>query len=144
MPSCTFFGHKEVSADIRPKLEAEICSLIETKQVSNFYVGNNGGFDQMVYSTLKKLKQQYPHISFSVVLAYFPTKKEEYSYYEENETMVPDGVENGPLRFAISRRNNWLIEQADYVITHVTHSWGGAAQFKEKAEKKNKIVINII
>lgn len=36
-----------------------------------------------------------------------------------------------------------MIEQADYVITYVTHSWGGAAKFKELAEKKGKTVINI-
>lgn len=143
MSVCVFFGHKDVSAEISPKLEAEIVKLIENKQVSTFYVGNNGNFDHMVYSILKKLKPQYPCISYAVILAYVPTKKEEYPYYDESETMVPDGVENGPLRFAISRRNKWMIEQADFVITHVIRDWGGAAQFKELAEKKKKVVINI-
>ena len=37
-----------------------------------------------------------------------------------------------------------MIEQSDYVVTCVSRSWGGAAQFKELAEKKGKTVINII
>ena len=48
-----------------------------------------------------------------------------------------------PLRFAISYRNKWMIEQSDYVVTYVNHSWGGAAQFKELAEKKGKTVIEL-
>ena len=36
-----------------------------------------------------------------------------------------------------------MIEKSDYVVTYVHHSFGGAAQFKEIAEKKGKIVINI-
>lgn len=73
-----------------------------------------------------------------------PGEKQEYeNYYSEEETMIPDEIEVGPVRFAIDRRNKWMVEQADYVITHVTHSWGGAAKFKELAEKKGKTVINI-
>ena len=73
-----------------------------------------------------------------------PGEKTEYeNYYAEEETLLPDGIEVGPARFAIDRRNKWMIEQADYVITYVTHSWGGAAKFKELAEKKGKTVINI-
>lgn len=91
-----------------------------------------------------KLRPLYPNITYSVVLAYLPGEKQEYeNYYAEEETFLPDGIEIGPVRFAIDRRNKWMVEQADYVITHVTHSWGGAAKFKEFAEKKGKIVINI-
>lgn len=73
-----------------------------------------------------------------------PGEKAEYeNYYAEEETLLPDGIEVGPARFAIDRRNKWMVEQADYAITYVTHSWGGAAKFKELAEKKGKTVINI-
>ena len=37
-----------------------------------------------------------------------------------------------------------MIEQADIVVTYVTHSFGGAAQFKEMAEKQGKTVIELI
>lgn len=31
-----------------------------------------------------------------------------------------------------------MIKQSDYIITYVTHNWGGAANFKSLAEKKGK------
>ena len=92
------------------------------------------------------MKTEYTNhqVTCSVVLAYLPGEKQEYeNYYTEEETFLPDGIEIGPARFAIDRRIKWMVEQADYVITHVTHSWGGAAKFKELAEKKGKTVINI-
>ena len=34
-------------------------------------------------------------------------------------------------------------KKSDFVVTYVRHTWGGAAQFKEIAEKSKKHVINI-
>ena len=36
-----------------------------------------------------------------------------------------------------------MLNQADFVVTYITHSWGGAAQFAETAKKKGKIVYNL-
>lgn len=47
------------------------------------------------------------------------------------------------IRFAVSWRNNWMLKQSDYVVTYITYSWGGAAQFAEKAARQKKTVINI-
>ena len=144
MPCCVFFGHKDADSSISPRLREAIIKLILEQGITNFLVGNNGKFDYIVYKALKDIKQEYPYITYSVVLAYLPGEKTEYeNYYTEEETLLPDGIEVGPARFAIDRRNKWMVEQADYVITHVTHSWGGAAKFKELAEKKEKTVINI-
>ena len=144
MPCCVFFGHKDADSSISPRLREAIIKLILEQGITNFLVGNNGKFDYIVYKALKDIKQEYPYITYSVVLAYLPGGKTEYeNYYAEEESLLPDGIEVGPARFAIDRRNKWMIEQADYVITYVTHSWGGAAKFKELAEKKGKTVINI-
>ena len=48
-----------------------------------------------------------------------------------------------PPRFAIARRNGWMLKQADFVVTYVTHDWGGAAQFAEKARRQGKTVLNL-
>ena len=36
-----------------------------------------------------------------------------------------------------------LIQQSDVVVTYVAHSFGGAAYFKEIAEKQNKNVVEV-
>lgn len=137
---CTFFGHKDTSKEIEPTLRSTLIDLIENKNVNVFYVGNNGNFDTMVRRQLEDLSQLYS-ITYSVVLAYLPTEKNEYDNL--TNTIYPEGLETVPKRFAISWRNKWMIQQSDIVVTYVTHNFGGAAQFKEMAERLNKHVINL-
>ncbi len=40
-------------------------------------------------------------------------------------------LEKVPLRYAIVRRNEWMVHESDVVISGVTHSWGGAAKTLE-------------
>ena len=136
---CTFFGHKDTPKEIEPTLRSTLIDLIE-KNVTVFYVGNNGNFDTMVRRQLEDLSQIYP-INYSVVLAYLPTEKNKYDNL--TNTIYPEGLETVPKRFAISWRNQWMIQQSDIVVTHVTHNFGGAAQFKTLAERKEKLVIEL-
>ena len=136
----TFFGHKDTPKEIEPTLRTTLVDLIENHGAIKFYVGNNGNFDTMVRRQLENLSQAYP-ITYNVVLAYLPTKKSEYDDY--TNTILPEGIETAPKRFAISWRNKWMIEQADIVVTYVTHSFGGAAQFKAMAERQGKMVIEL-
>lgn len=115
--------------------------LILTHGVNQFYVGNQGHFDSHVRKVLKKLEERYPHIRYAVVLAYMPGQLTEY--VNSSDTMVPEGIELIHPRFAISWRNNWMLQKADYVVTYVTHTWGGAYRFACQARRKGKYVINI-
>ena len=137
---CTFFGHKDTPKEIEPTLRSTLINLIENKNVTVFYVGNNGNFDTMVRRQLENLSQTYP-ITYNIVLAYIPTKKSEYDSF--TNTLLPEGIETIPKRFAISWRNKWMIQQSDVVVTYVTHSFGGAVKFKEIAEKQGKMVIEL-
>lgn len=137
---CTFFGHKDTPKEIEPTLRSTLIDLIENKNVTVFYVGNNGNFDTMVRRQLENLSQTYP-IEYHVVLAYLPTENNKYDNL--TNTIYPEGLETVPKRFAISWRNKWMIQQSDIVVTYVTHNFGGAAQFKEMAERLNKHVINL-
>ena len=136
----TFFGHKDTPKEIEPTLRATLVDLIENKSVTVFYVGNNGNFDTMVRRQLEDLSNTYS-ITYNVVLAYLPAKKSEYDDY--TNTILPEGIETVHKRFAISWRNKWMIQQSDVVVTYVTHNFGGAAQFKEMAEKQGKTVIEL-
>ena len=136
----TLFGHKDTPKEIEPTLRSTLIDLIENKNITVFYVGNNGNFDTMVRRQLEDLSQTYL-ITYSVVLAYLPTKKSEYDDF--TDTIYPEGIETVPKRFAISWRNKWMIKQADFVVTYVTHGFGGAAQFKELAERQGKTLIEL-
>lgn len=137
---CTFFGHKDTPKEIEPTLRSTLIDLIGNKNVNVFYVGNNGNFDTMVRHQLEDLSRTYP-ITYIVVLAYLPTEKNKNDNL--TNTIYPEGLETVPKRFAISWRNKWMIQQSAVVVTYVTHTYGGAAQFKKMAERFGKIIINL-
>lgn len=139
---CTFFGHRDVSREIEKPLIKVLTDLIENEGVDEFYVGNHGGFDRMVRTILKEMKKKYPHIAYSVVLAYMPTKKDEYEDY--SDTFLPSALDGVPPRARIVARNDWMISHSDFVVTHAYRTASGAAESKAKAEKKGKTVINIL
>ena len=141
MATCTFFGHRDCPDTIKPKLKEVLIELITEQNVNAFYVGNHGRFDVLVRSLLRELKKEYPHINYAVVLAYFP--KENIIGEDYSDTIIPGGIENVPLRFAISYRNNWMLNQSEYMLTYITRPYGGAYQFVKKAANQNKNVINI-
>lgn len=140
---CTFFGHRTVPQEVEPRLRKAIVNLIEHHNADTFYVGNQGGFDHMVQKVLKEAKEMYPHIAYYKVLAYMPGVRDVLDTTDYSDTIYPEGLENAPRKFAISKRNRWLIEHCDTVIAYVKYSTGGAAQFKELAEKKQKWIMNI-
>lgn len=140
MPICTFFGHRDCFGLDAAVLRSAIEDLIN-QGVDTFYVGNQGRFDACVRGVLRQLQAEYPQIHYAVVLAYMPGKSTEYD--DNSDTMFPEGLEDGPPKFAIDRRNRWLVRESDYVICCVHYSWGGAYKFAQLAKKRGKKVINL-
>ena len=136
--TCTFFGHRNTPDWIAPILRATLVNLVENRGATRFYVGNNGRFDAMVKAELGRLKSVYPHMDYAVVLAYLPTSPQ----LDDAPTLYPEGLETVSTRFAISKRNGWMLQQADFVVTYV-RSPGGAANFKEMALRMGKIVVEL-
>lgn len=139
---CTFFGHRTAPPHIESKIESLLENLIINYDVKIFYVGNQGSFDRMVYKVLTTLKKTHSHIRYYIVLAYLPQKIRE-GEIENSDTIYPEGLENVPPKYAIFKRNEWMIQQANIVITYVTHTIGGAARFRELAIQKKKTVIDL-
>lgn len=52
-------------------------------------------------------------------------------------------LENTPLRFAIVKRNQWMIDNSQLIVAYVKYSWGGATKAVTYAKKKNKQIINL-
>ena len=140
--TCCFIGHREVTHDIRANLKEQIEKLIREGMADNFLVGHQGQFDSMVYSVLKELKAKYSQIRYTVVLAYMPDEKIVGQYGDD--TLYPDGLETVPKRFAISKRNEWLVTHSDYMICYVYKITGGAVKVREMAEKRGVKVVDLL
>ena len=137
--TCTFFGHSGCY-DLDAVMLQDAMEQLIGKGISTFYVGNHGLFDRMVLRCLTNLKETHPHISYSVVLAYFPKEKSSNDTYP---TLYPEGQETVPPKFAIEKRNKWMIERSQYCLCYVNHTWGGAYRFAKRAKKRGLVVINL-
>lgn len=137
-----FFGHKDTPDNVRPLVEQTVQRLIEENENITFLVGTHGKFDRMVQNVLVRAKERFPNIDCQIVLAYIVTKTE-YSSDFELPTTVPENIEFVNKHYAITYRNNYMVNQCDMVVCYVKHDWGGAYTFTEKARRKGKTIINL-
>ena len=61
---------------------------------------------------------------------------------EYDEILYPE-IESVPLKFAISKRNEWMVNNADYVIGYVQTHYGGAYNTLLYAHKHKKPYTNL-
>lgn len=133
----TFCGHGQIDArkSVESWLRAVVAELIAEGETL-FYVGDRGDFDHMTRCVLNEAKAYHPQITVLHVQAYLTEKVQE----EGLESVYPP-LENVPLRYAISRRNQWMVEQADTVVAYVIYDWGGAAKTLLYAQRKKRRII---
>ena len=137
--NCCFIGHADTPFEIRSKLKDTLTVLI-SEGVFDFYVGNNGNFDLLVQDVLIEMIKAGQSINLNVVLAY---PNEESIRAEQKYTLYPDGLDNTPLRFAISKRNDLLIKNSQIIVAYVRHRFSNSHKWIKKAKKKGLKIINL-
>ena len=138
----SFFGHRNVFRPIYATLKQTVTELIKDAGADYFFVGNEGDFDRLALAVLRELSVVYPHVQYAVVLSRIPNAAQQ-EYFSPFETLYPETVAASPPRFAIDRRNRWMVEKSDLAVTYVTTSYGGAAKAKAHALRKGKRVIEL-
>ncbi len=140
----TFIGHGSISIppDIKSRLYNEIENLIHSNENVIFFCGGYGDFDNLCAKICSQLKTKHKNIEVVFVSPYLNFTKTTVvqSYYD---TTVYPPIENAPLKFAISKRNEWMIENSDLIISYVTRSYGGAYSSLQFAKKRKKSIIDI-
>lgn len=134
----TFCGHKEISD--RERVEQwlrQVCADLIEQGADEFFLGGYGQFDFICASVLRELKKVYPHIRLILVLPYLNSNMLTDGY---DETVYPP-LESVPRRYAIVRRNEWMVNESDVVVACVLHSFGGAARTLDYARRKKKQII---
>ena len=136
----TFCGHSQIydKDTVRKRLTNEIHELLHAGY-RNFYLGGYGDFDNLSAVVLDELKSDWPDMERFLILPYLD---------KQVDTSMYDGIlypplEKVPKRFAISRRNKWMVEQSSVIVAYVDHGWGGAAKTLEYAMKKGLRIINL-
>jgi uncharacterized phage-like protein YoqJ len=134
----TFCGHSDVYQPdaVKNWLRVVVSHLIEAG-AETFYLGGYGSFDSLAATVVREKKALYPEIESVLVIPYLD-KGWDHDRYDSS---IYPGLENVPPRFTISKRNQWMVNEADVVVAYVTHSWGGASKTLVYARRKKKEII---
>ena len=135
----TFCGNREVHEPEKVKawLEEVVDRLIH-EGADIFYLGGYGQFDLLAASVVHEKKERYPQIRSVLVLPYLGGGYDVSAY---DETLYPP-LENVPKRYAISKRNEYMVDMADVVIAYVVYSLGGAFKTLEYAKRRQKKIVH--
>lgn len=139
MSCCTFFGHRDQTCIAKERIINAVTKVIVDDGAELFYVGYNGYFDRMVISALTDLEKIYKSIKWYVVIPYLNPSRE----YPFENTIYPEGLEKTPRKYCISKRNLWMIDRSDIVITHIIRPCSMSEKYKRIAEKKGKKIYNV-
>ena len=145
----TFVGHGtlNISTELSLKIKAAIKSSIRGKDKVTFYCGGYGDFDNHCACLCREIKKTNSNCEVVFVTPYLtPSQQDKMKYLLDAklyDTTVYPPLENVLPRFAISKRNEWMVEQADIIIAYVSHDYGGANKTLKYALKKKKRILNI-
>ena len=135
----TFCGHSNIKLNEIEKLLLKKILIEEIKKdpLTKFYLGGYGNFDNLCLQILREIKIDFNNIEILFITPYINADYYKFKFAKEyyDDVIFPP-LENTPYRLAIIKRNEWMINSANLVISYVKHSWGGAAKTLEYAKKK--------
>lgn len=142
-----FCGHSDYIENIQD--EVEILNILESEvgdSPCELFLGGYGNFDAFAFRCAKKFKQKYFSAKLILVTPYLDRRekmRKTICVKEEFDSIVYPELEKVPPRYAISHRNKWMVEQADIVISFVSHQYGGAYTTYLHAIRKGKKIYNL-
>ena len=136
MKSCFFIGHREASIEILTALTEAVERHIAEFGVTEFIVGNYGGFDRMAAKVVIAAKAQHPEITLSMLLPYHPSEHLVDCPSGFDNTFYPPGMEKVPRKLAIVRANRYMVDHVDYLIAYAWHPASNARNLLEYAQKR--------
>lgn len=141
----SFFGHRKIynQDEIKRKVTTILSDILKNTNFLEFYCGGYGDFDSICYSIVKEFKKKNDNIKILFVSPYMEEsflRKINTDLYDE---VIYPPIENFMKRFAIIKRNEWIINQSDLIIFFVEFDSGGAYRALNFAKRKNKHIIHI-
>ena len=145
----SFIGHSFVfpEKEVKEILQEQIINNIPHSTPVTCYTGGYGDFDQICAHVCKGSKKEYQNIEVVYITPYLnQSEQTKIKLMQESglcDSSIYPPIENIPLKFAILKRNEWMIDNSDMIIAYVNHSFGGAYKSLLFAKRKKKKIINI-
>lgn len=146
----SFFGHRYIDRfrTIEDRLEELIIKLLREHEHVDFLVGRNGDFDQLVSSTIRRVKREFrdDNCTHILVLPYnsaeFQNNEDSFAEYYDEIEICPES-HTAHFKAAMQIRNRSMVDRSDLVTCYVEHNSGGAYQTMQYALKQEKKVVNL-
>lgn len=135
-----FCGHREVEDSQVKNRVRMIAEQLIINGADTFLLGGYGEFDLLSAHIVRDLKNKYTHIQIILVIPYI-NKKFNSDLYDFS---VYPPLEDTPPRFAISKRNEYMVDTCDVIISYVNKSYGGAYKMLEYGKRKKKQIISVL
>ena len=135
----SFFGHSDYipSKKDGEKVYNLLCELVGDAPCE-FLLGGYGKFDAFAKNCCLEYKKTHKNAKLTLVIPYLNREYDEDGY---DGTVYPP-IEKVPFSVAISRRNEWMVNNSDHIIAYVYH-YGGARNTLRIAERKKKPIYNL-
>ena len=145
----TFIGHNSLPncTDLYETIKRTIIENIKNSDQIFFYCGGYGDFDNICAKACRCIKNEHYNCEVLFITPYITESQQKKIKYLINahlyDSTIYPPLENVPLKFAISKRNEWMVENADIIIAYVNRTFGGAYKTLQYARKKKKHIINL-
>ena len=142
-------GHNTPSG-LKERIRAEIIKLIKDEDVTEFLVGELGGYEIDAYDTVLEVQKEYPSIQIILVISKITDLHEVGApkdiYIPERRSfddfIFPSKCELGYKKLGIVYRNRYIIENTNFIIAYNQYH-GKAYEFCKQAKGKGVQVIEL-
>ncbi|MBQ3234764.1 MAG: hypothetical protein IJA97_01225 [Clostridia bacterium] len=139
----TFCGHADFieEAGLKDRILKIIAKFSNNCSV-DFYLGEYGNFDYFAKTCAYEYKKTFKDSKMYYITPYLNANFDNKNLSLFDGTIYPE-IENTPLRYAILRRNEWMVDKAHLVIAYVSRGFGGAYKTLMYAKRRGKKIVNI-
>ena len=138
MRMCFLAGQHDAPDAIGARLCMELDKLVRLNGVTEMIVGHRGNYDRMATSAVQGILRREPELYGRVLIAYHDSSDSvalpeffECHYY-------PIGLYEVPLRFAIRKANEIVLDECDYFLTYCARDGGNIGRLLRRAKRLEK------
>ena len=136
---CFIFGHADAYNISAVELESKILKIAQENTDIEFLVGNNGSFDKCTQSVLERLCQA-GKVNYTIVLSRIDELPLNGCFIRG---IFPDELATALPKYAISKRNDWIIKRSDLALCYVSQIASNSFKMLTKLQRKGVEIINL-
>ena len=145
----SFIGHRSLHncKELSENIKRTITENIGREEKVVFLCGGYGDFDDLCASVCCSIKGDRKNVEIVFVTPYITEAQQKKTKALMKlglyDSVIYPPIESVPFKFAINKRNEWMVEQSDFIIAYVCHSYGGAYQSLNYARRRGKQIVNL-